>query len=83
MYSGASLFLFAPDALHDELGGICGAYNGDMIDDLTTRPGTVTTDEDEHVNSWDVSKILFTLPRIEQHCVKMFMNAREVKFGDD
>ena len=55
MFSGHSLFIFAPSTLHDKLGGICGAYNGDLVDDLTTRPGTVTTDETEHINSWDVS----------------------------
>ena len=54
MFSGTSLFIFAPSELHNELGGVCGNYNGDRSDDLKTRPGTVTTDQVEYINSWDV-----------------------------
>ena len=55
-FDGNSAFIFAPQALHNTLGGICGVYNGNDTDDLATRPGNTTTDDEEYINSWDVRK---------------------------
>ena len=56
MFSGPSLFIFAPfDVQGSDMGGTCGVFNNDTSDDLLTRPGTLTTNETEFINSWSVS----------------------------
>jgi len=55
LYNGDTLLTFAPLSQQDQLGGICGAFNQDGTDDLTTSDGSITTDTDAFAQSWQVS----------------------------
>jgi len=55
LYNGNTLLTFAPLSQQDQLGGMCGAYNQDGTDDLTTSDGSITTDTDAFAQSWQVS----------------------------
>ncbi|XP_042855638.1 uncharacterized protein LOC122242429 [Penaeus japonicus] len=52
LYTDDTLLIFAPVSKFDELGGLCGEYNGDPADDLTIRDETVTTDAAAFVTDW-------------------------------
>ena len=47
------MFLFqVSDAFKDKISGLCGKYNGNPSDDLSTEAGQVVTSAAEFANSW-------------------------------
>merc|ERR1719187_407527 len=55
LYNPNTLLLFAHDSNQDQLGGLCGQYNGDGTDVLTLPDGTTTTDEAAFAAAWQTA----------------------------
>ncbi|ROT83116.1 hypothetical protein C7M84_023709 [Penaeus vannamei] len=62
LYTDNSLLILAPTSKYEELGGLCGEYNGDPSDDLTIRDGTVTTDSAAFVTDWKMDPTCVSTP---------------------
>ncbi|XP_037793189.1 uncharacterized protein LOC119588622 [Penaeus monodon] len=62
LYTDNSLLIMAPVSKFEELGGLCGEFNGDPADDLTLRDGTVTTDGNAFVTDWKMDPACVSTP---------------------
>ena len=65
MMNGHYVVVLVPKDKFASLRGLCGVYNQDASDDMTTRQGNLTTNSDEFFNSWDVSCHYYVLLKLQ------------------